>query len=128
MRVGILYETYTRKKIVCFFMPSGGILGVSAKSRIVHPLELPPDLDAKVTHAAEKMGKTKAETMRIAMHIGLRRLELYQFDPYGAVATVDPVPHASALKVAENPMGNELRHSIPAASVTYRKTARRKKA
>lgn len=100
---------------------------MSAKTRIVHPLELPPDLDTKITHAAEKMGKTKAETMRVAMHIGLRRLELYGFDPYGAVATVDPAP-ATKLKVAEEPMGNELRHSTRANSVTYRKTGRRKKA
>lgn len=99
---------------------------VSAKPRIVHPLELPPDLDAKVAHAAEKMGKTKAETMRIAMHIGLRRLELYGFDPYGAVATVDPAIPAHTLKVADQPMGNELRHSTHAASVTYPKIARRK--
>jgi hypothetical protein len=62
---------------------------VSAK-RVVHPLEIPADLEAKVLEAAAAMGKSKAETMRIAMHIGLRRLGLYEYDPYGAVATADP--------------------------------------
>jgi len=97
---------------------------VSAKTRTVYPLNLDPSLDEKIGVAAAAMKKTKAETMRIALEIGLARLRLINYDLYSAAAQ-DPVP---ALKVAENPMGNELLHSIPAASVTYRKTARRKKA
>ena len=83
---------------------------MSAKTRIVYPLNLDPELDKKIGIAADGLGKTKAETMRIALEIGLARLRLINYDLYSAAAQ-DPAP---ALKVAES-MGNESSHSTAAS-------------
>jgi hypothetical protein len=87
---------------------------VSAKNRTVYPLNLDPALDEKISIAAEAMGKSKAETMRIALEIGLARLRLINYDLYSAAAQ-DPAP-SSTLKVAEE-QGNASSHFIRAPGV-----------
>jgi hypothetical protein len=101
----------TRKKFD-YLCHGVNLAQMSAKPRVVYPLNLDPDLDQKISIAAGKLGKTKAETMRIALEIGLARLRLINYDVYAAAAQ----DAATTLKVAEE-AGNESSHSIRATGV-----------
>jgi DNA-binding MurR/RpiR family transcriptional regulator len=53
---------------------------MAAKKRIIHPIQLDSELDAKITHAAKKLSLPKAEVMRLAMAIGLEHFRRINFD------------------------------------------------
>jgi hypothetical protein len=88
-----------------------------AKKRIIHPIQLDPELDEKIRLAAEKLALPKAEVMRLAMAIGLEHLRRINYDLAAHLCqTPEPKKYFEALKVADE--GNaEFSHSTPAPTV-----------
>lgn len=74
---------------------------MSTKKRIVYPIQLDAELDAKISLAAERLDMTKADVMRLAMRLGLenfRRLNYRLAEKLSDFPEPEPI-----LKVADDP-------------------------
>lgn len=75
-----------------------------SKKRVVYPIQLDPELDAKITLAAEKLTLPKAEVMRLAMAIGLEHLRRINFDLAKHLCqTPEPASNLSLVADQANP-------------------------
>ena len=98
-----------------------------ADKRSIVPLAIPPDLDEKITIAAQRLAMPKSEVMRLAMAIGLEHFRRIDYDLAAHLCqTQETMP---ALKVAEE-MGNAGSPSTHAdgakGGIKYPKGRRRK--
>lgn len=104
---------------------------MAAKKRIIYPIQLDPELDAKIALAADHLSLPKAEVMRLAMAIGLEHLERINFNLAKHLCQTNPLnpleyqsitPLASVAETKSSP-------STPAAGaqpVKYPRAQRRK--
>ena len=85
---------------------------MSSKKRVIHPLELTPELAAKVKEAADLTGLPRAQLMRLALQIGIEDLRQVNFDLARVVSdaargrrstSYRDVPDVPSLKVADEP-------------------------
>lgn len=96
-------------------------------------IRLDEKMDAKLHQAVKDSGMPLADIMRVALSLGLKDLELMNYDIDGAIydrvmlekAKLKQSEHPQ-LKVANKPMGNESSPSTRADSVVYPQKKRRK--